>query len=87
MVVAVTRQERTKSHNVVTATSSLVVWLVSMVSMLPTVLLLLLRSPSSIDAKVTITLLNFQARISLKTFLNDYSNQNVIHSGLAILLN
>ena len=59
MVVATTVAERAKAHNVVTATSSLLVWLITTFAMAPS-LILLLKSPAQASAQDTVTLINYQ---------------------------
>lgn len=56
-VIASTRTERIKSHNIVTAPSSLLIWLVVIVSMIPSSIMLI---KSSIDAQHIVTLINYQ---------------------------
>ena len=58
-VVATSHTERIKAHNIVTAPSSLLIWLVESVMILPSCLLMI-KSSASLDADHIITLLNFQ---------------------------
>lgn len=58
-IVASTPMERSKSHNIVTATSSFLIWLVNVASMIPASILMI-RSGPALDANHIVTLINFQ---------------------------
>ena len=58
-VVATSRSERLKSQNIVTAPSSFLIWLVSVVSMIPSSLMLI-SSNESLTAKHVMTLIHYQ---------------------------
>ena len=58
-VVASSHTERIKAHNIITAPSSLLIWLVQSVVTLPSCLLMI-KSGASIDAQHIVTLVNFQ---------------------------
>lgn len=58
-IVASTPMERNKSHNIVTATSSFLIWLVNVASMIPASILMI-RSGPALDANHIVTLINFQ---------------------------
>lgn len=63
-VIATTRSERIKSHNIVTASSSLLIWMVSVVSIMPTSLMLIKSGPA-LDANHILTLIHYQEVLTL----------------------
>ncbi len=58
-VIATSQAERSKGHNIVTAPSSFLIWLITTVSLLPSSLLLIKSAPA-ITADHTVTLLNYE---------------------------
>ena len=58
-VVATSHTEKMKAHNIVTAPSSLLIWLIESVTILPSCLLMI-KSSASIDVDHILTLLYFQ---------------------------
>jgi len=82
-VVATTSGERQKGKNLITAPSSLLIWLVFIVAMIPSSILHLRGTPQSPSegASDTVTLINFQVSSShiLSSLYSDCIRNMVIH--------